>query len=113
MKKNFRFLALAGVMSLSLGFTACEDDEEKAESTIKSTLNISPDVADAISAKDIKALAGAKVTFTNVNSKDVYTFDVPELDADGSLSLVVNVPGGTYDISMEKDGAGKIIFLRQ
>ena len=103
MKKNFRFLALAGVMSLSLGFTACEDDEEKAESTIKSTLNISPDVADAISAKDIKALAGAKVTFTNVNSKDVYTFDVPELDADGSLSLDVNVPVGTYDISMEKE----------
>ena len=113
MKKNFRFLALAGVMSLSLGFTACEDDEEKAESTIKSTLNISPDVADAISAKDIKALAGAKVTFTNVNSKDVYTFDVPELDADGSLSLDVNVPVGTYDISMEKDVDGKIIFLRQ
>ena len=113
MKKNFRFLALAGVMSLSLGFTACEDDEEKAESTIKSTLNISPDVADAISAKDIKALAGAKVTFTNVNSKDVYTFDVPELNADGSLSLDVNVPVGTYDISMEKDVDGKIIFLRQ
>lgn len=113
MKKNFRFLALAGVMSLSLGFTACEDDEEKAESTIKSTLNISPDVADAISAKDIKTLAGAKVTFTNVNSKDVYTFDVPELDADGSLSLDVNVPVGTYDISMEKDVDGKIIFLRQ
>lgn len=113
MKKNFRFLALAGVMSLSLGFTACEDDEEKAESTIKSTLNISPDVADAISAKDIKALVGAKVTFTNVNSKDVYTFDVPELDADGSLSLDVNVPVGTYDISMEKDVDGKIIFLRQ
>ncbi len=113
MKKNFRFLALAGVMSLSLGFTACEDDEEKAESTIKSTLNISPDVADAISAKEIKALAGAKVTFTNVNSKDVYTFDVPELDADGSLSLDVNVPVGTYDISMEKDVDGKIIFLRQ
>lgn len=113
MKKNFRFLALAGVMSLSLGFTACEDDEEKAESTIKSTLNISPDVADAISAKDIKALAGAKVTFTNVNSKDVYTFDVPELDADGSISLDVNVPVGTYDISMEKDVDGKIIFLRQ
>lgn len=113
MKKNFRFLALAGVMSLSLGFTACEDDEEKAESTIKSTLNISPDVADAISAKDIKALAGAKVTFTNVNSKDVYTFDVPELDADGSLSLDVNIPVGTYDISMEKDVDGKIIFLRQ
>ncbi|MBQ8020345.1 MAG: hypothetical protein IJ263_08090, partial [Paludibacteraceae bacterium] len=113
MKKNFRFLALAGVMSLSLGFIACEDDEEKTESTIKSTLNISPDVADAISAKDIKALAGAKVTFTNVNSKDVYTFDVPELDADGSLSLDVNVPVGTYDISMEKDVDGKIIFLRQ
>ena len=113
MKKNFRFLALAGVMSLSLGFTACEDDEEKAESTIKSTLNISPDVADAISAKDIKALAGAKVTFTNVNSTDVYTFHVPELDADGSLSLDVNVPVGTYDISMEKDVDGKIIFLRQ
>lgn len=113
MKKNFRFLALAGVMSLSLGFTACEDDEEKTESTIKSTLNISPDVADAISAKDIKALAGAKVTFTNVNSKDVYSFDVPELDADGSLSLDVNVPVGTYDISMEKDVDGKIIFLRQ
>ena len=91
MKKNFRFLALAGVMSLSLGFTACEDDEEKAESTIKSTLNISPDVADAISAKDIKALAGTKVTFTNVNSKDVYTFDVPELDADGSLSLAIHI----------------------
>lgn len=113
MKKNFRFLALAGVMSLSLGFTACEDDEEKTESTIKSTLNISPDVADAISAKDIKALAGAKVTFTNVNSKDVYSFDVPELGADGSLSLDVNVPVGTYDISMEKDVDGKIIFLRQ
>ena len=67
MKKKFRFLALAGVMSLSLGFTACEDEEDKNDPTIKSTLHISPDVDDAISAKDIKALAGAKVTFTNVN----------------------------------------------
>ena len=113
MKKNFRFLALAGVMSLSLGFTACEDDEEKNDPTIKSTLHISPDVDDAISAKDIKALAGAKITFTNVNSKDVYSFDIPELDKDGALSLDVNVPVGTYDISMEKNVDGKIIFLRQ
>lgn len=112
-KKFLKMLAFAGAVASVVCLSACKDDDDNNVSTIKSTLNISPDVADAISSKDIKALAGAKITFTEVSSKDVYTFDFPEMNADGTVSFNVNVPVGTYDISMEKDIDGKVIFLRQ
>ena len=95
-----------------VAFTACKDDDEN-KSTIQSTLNITPDVADAITTDDVKALAGSKITFTEVSSKDVYTFEFPEINGEKSVSFNVNVPVGTYDISMEKSIDGKVIFLRQ
>ena len=113
MNNSFKFFTILGAVVFALGFTSCKDDDDNNVSTIKSTLNISPDVADAISAKDIKALAGAKITFTEVSSKDVYSFNFPEMNADGTISFDVKVPIGTYDISMEKDVDGKVIFLRQ
>ena len=101
-KKFLKMLAFAGAVASAVGLSACKDDDDN---NVKKLY--------AISSKDIKALAGAKITFTEVSSKDVYMFDFPEMNADGTVSFNVNVPVGTYDISMEKDVDGKVIFLRQ
>ena len=112
MKKNyFRTASIIGLASLCLSFNSCDDENNNDETAlIKSYLNVSADVEGSVSASDI---AGATVTFTNTRSKDVYTFKVPAGLENGEGSILIAVPVGVYDISLEKEIDGKTIFIRK
>ncbi|MBQ4035503.1 MAG: hypothetical protein II623_08585, partial [Paludibacteraceae bacterium] len=112
MKKNyFRTASIIGLASLCLSFNSCDDENNNDETAlVKSYLNVSADVEGSVSASDI---AGAIVTFTNTRSKDVYTFKVPAGLENGEGSILIAVPVGVYDISLEKEIDGKTIFIRK
>lgn len=109
-KNNFRRISLIGLASLALMFNSCKDDDSDDIAKIKSTLNLTENVEGTVSADDI---AGATITFTDTKSKDVYTFTAPSDMTNGTGSVSISIPVGTYDISMEKTVDGKTIFVRQ